>query len=201
MYSLFRCVLDETMYLHTEIVYSITKVHLLLSVKNKHECRDTSMVQGPPCVFSQSTTCAISYSDREVSFLAVLSWMVSDRNLLPFLYPTYCHTPPQHSSPLSLQAHCCLATSSLAQYDKSTVTDSLSSNMADRKMIALNDLTCKGSNTVELVMHRVKRQSAAGFLVSLADKRALMPYKGVAGGYSRTNEDNVSLHHFPKGDI
>ena len=77
----------------------------------------------------------------------------------------------------------------------------LSSNMADRKLIALNDLTCKGSNTIKLVTHRVEIQSAAGFLVSLADKLTLMPYKGVAGGYSRTNEDKVSLHHFPKGDI
>ena len=84
----------------------------LLSAKNKHECRDTSLVQGPPCVFSQSTNCTVSYSDRELSFLAVLSRMVSDRTLPPFLYPTYCHTPPQHSSPLSLKAHCCLATSS-----------------------------------------------------------------------------------------
>ena len=46
----------------------------------------------------------------------------------------------------------------------------------------------------------MERQSSAGFLVSLADELALMPYKGIAGGYSGTNEDTVSLHHFPKGD-
>ena len=46
----------------------------------------------------------------------------------------------------------------------------------------------------------MKRQSSAGFLVSLADELALMPYKGIAGGCNRTNEDNASLHHFPKGN-
>ena len=51
-----------------------------------------------------------------VSFspLGALSWMVSGRTLLPFLYPTYCHTPPQHRSSPLLKARCCLATLSKA---------------------------------------------------------------------------------------
>ena len=44
------------------------------------------------------------------------------------------------------------------------------------------------------------RQSSVGFHSFLAYELALMPYKCVAGGCSRTNGDNVSLHHFPKGD-
>ena len=95
--------------MHTEVVYSITTVHLLQSAENKHGCRDTSLVQGPrSCVSSQATNCGISYSNCELSFLAVLSRMVSERTLLSFLNPTF--TTPQHSSPLSLKAHCCLAT-------------------------------------------------------------------------------------------
>ena len=93
-------------------------VHLLQSDEIKCGCRDTSPVQRPPYVSSRATNRAVSYSDR-----GALSWMVSERTVPLFLYPTYWHTPPQHgSSPLSLKARCCLATSSktpvvqLAQY-------------------------------------------------------------------------------------
>ena len=120
--------------------------------ENKCRYRDTSLVQGPPCVSSQATNCAVSYSDHDFSPLGALSWIVIERTLLSFLCLTYCHTPPQHrSSPLSLKARCCLATPSktlvvqLAQYNKSMVTVCLSSNMADRKLIVSNDVMCKGS--------------------------------------------------------
>ena len=62
----------------------------------------------------RATNRAVSYSDREFSPLGALSWMVSGRTLLPFLYPTYCHTPPQHRSSPLLKARCCLATLSKA---------------------------------------------------------------------------------------
>ena len=120
--------------------------------ENKCRYRDTSLVQGPPCVSSQATNRAVSYSDRDLSPFGALSRWVIERTLLPFLCLTDCHTPPQHrSSPLSFKACCCLATSlktlvvQLVQYNKSMVTVCLSSNMADRKLIVSNDVTCKGS--------------------------------------------------------
>ena len=115
-----------------------------ISAENKRGCRDTYPVQGPPCVSSRATNRAVSYSDREFSPLGALSRMVSERTLPPYLYPAYWHTPPQHRiPPLSLKTRCCLATSSkslvvqLAQYNKSMVTVSWSSNMADRKLIGV----------------------------------------------------------------
>ena len=86
----------------------------LYSAENKHGCRCTSPVQDPPRVSSRATNRAVTYSDREFSPLGAISRMVSGRTILPFLYPTYCHTPPQHRSSPLLKARCCLATLSKA---------------------------------------------------------------------------------------
>ena len=154
-------------------------------------CRDTSPVQRPPCVSSRATNRAVSYSDREFSPLGALSRMVSERTLTPFLYLTYWHTPPLHrSSPLSLKARCCLATSSktpvvqLAQYNKSIVAVCLSSNMADRKLMkqTFNSMVCFALTSACMCLCTYVSTSSTTHFSGTSKVRRVSSYRSVEEG-------------------